>query len=122
MTAFEDFGIILLFQSVVSSSFVLSIIISKLVSPRSPHKDKGVSFECGEEPSGAGRNQFVFHYYPYLLLFLVFDVTSMFLFAWATASATLGFNLHVIVVAFLLTILPPLAIAINLASKKRRWY
>jgi len=116
-----EFGLILIFSALIFISFLASIILSKLVSPRNPSKDKTTSFECGEEPSGAGRGQFVFRYYPYLLMFLVFDVAAMFLFAWAGAFSSLGLDLHMIVLAFLLVVLPPVAYAVNAAGNAERW-
>ncbi|MFX1510322.1 MAG: NADH-quinone oxidoreductase subunit A [Promethearchaeota archaeon] len=116
-----EFGLILVFIALIFSSFLASIILSRLVSPRNPSKEKTTSFECGEEPSGAGREQFVFRYYPYLLMFLVFDVSAMFLFAWAGAFSSLGFELHLVVLAFLLIVLPPIAYAVNVAARAERW-
>ncbi|MFX1562035.1 MAG: NADH-quinone oxidoreductase subunit A [Promethearchaeota archaeon] len=117
----EEFGTILLFQLIVFTTFLMTIILSRLLSPRNPNKNKDDSFECGEAPSGYGRSQFVFRYYPYLLMFMVFDVASMFLFAWAAAFSSLGLELHIFIFAFLLTILPPLGFAVHEAGKSERW-
>ncbi len=117
----EEFGLILVFTGLVFFSFIASIILSKLVSPRNSSKEKNISFECGEEPSGAGRGQFVFRYYPYVLMFLVFDVASMFMFAWAGAFAVLGLELHIRMFAFLLIVIPPIGYAVNVAGKAERW-
>ncbi|MFX1341813.1 MAG: NADH-quinone oxidoreductase subunit A [Promethearchaeota archaeon] len=116
-----DFGLILIFMGLVLTSFIVSIILSKLVSPRSSSEGKDTSFECGEEPSGAGRGQFIFRYYPYLLMFLVFDVSSMFLFAWASAFASIGLDLHIRILAFLLIVLPLVGYAVDVAGKAERW-
>lgn len=116
-----EFALILVFVALIFISFLASIILSKLVSPRNSTEKKTTSFECGEEPSGAGREQIVFRYYPYLLMFLVFDVSAMFLFAWAGAFSSLGLELHMIVLAFLLVVLPPVAYAVNVAARAERW-
>ncbi|MFW9831005.1 MAG: NADH-quinone oxidoreductase subunit A [Candidatus Thorarchaeota archaeon] len=116
-----EFGLILIFTVLIFTAFLASIILSKLVSPRNSSKEKTTSFECGEEPSGVGRGQFAFRYYPYLLMFLVFDVSAMFLFTWAGAFSSLGLELHIFLLAFLLIVLPPVAYAVNVAGKAKRW-
>jgi NADH:ubiquinone oxidoreductase subunit 3 (subunit A) len=54
-------------------------------------------------------------------MFLVFDVSSMFLFAWASAFASLGLDLHIRILAFLLVVLPLVGYAVDVAGKGERW-
>jgi len=48
-------------------------------SRRKPDPFRDMPFESGQVPQGEGRHRLVMQYYPYLLMFVVFDVVGMFL-------------------------------------------
>ena len=56
----------------------------KLV-PHNPNPIKNATFECGMETIGKTWVQFNFRYYFYALLFVVFDVLTIFLYPWAVS-------------------------------------
>ena len=56
---------------------------ARLFSPAKPGHDKQSSYECGIESTGTARIQFQSHYYLYALVFLVFDVETVFLLPFA---------------------------------------
>ena len=56
---------------------------ARFLSPAKPGKDKQASYECGIESTGAARIQFQSHYYLYGLVFLIFDVETVFLLPFA---------------------------------------
>ena len=56
---------------------------ARLFSPAKPGHDKQSSYECGIESTGAARIQFQSHYYLYALVFLIFDVETVFLLPFA---------------------------------------
>lgn len=58
---------------------------ARLFSPAKPGHDKQSSYECGIESAGPARVQFQSHYYLYALVFLVFDVETVFLLPFAAA-------------------------------------
>ncbi|HZW58128.1 MAG TPA: NADH-quinone oxidoreductase subunit A [Nitrososphaerales archaeon] len=95
------------------------IIIPWLFAPRNPTPMKRATFEAGQVPSGDARVHLMMQYYAYLLIFVVFDVISMFLFAWATAFVAIPAALSIGV--FLGVIFIPLGFAIYLAGKKEVW-
>src|SRR5208283_5772200 len=66
------------------------ILIPWLFAPRNPTPMKRATFEAGQVPTGEARVHLMMQYYPYLLIFVVMDVISMFLFAWATTTITLS--------------------------------
>ncbi len=121
--AVEEFVPILIFQVVVTSMFVLALIISRIVSPRNPDPAKTSPFECGEELIGSeeGRAQFVMQYYPYILMFLIFDVTSMFLFAWAASFSSFTLETNLPIIIFLLVLSFLLGYALYYSAKKENW-
>src|SRR3989442_12633686 len=66
------------------STVALVIILRLFVSPRDPRPTPGKKkpFESGQITAGPGRTRFIIQYYPYLLMFVVYNVIAMFLFAW----------------------------------------
>jgi NADH:ubiquinone oxidoreductase subunit 3 (subunit A) len=63
----------------------LALIIPRLVAPRKPNKSKLETYECGIETVGSTWVQFRVQYYVFALVFLIFDVETVFLYPWAVA-------------------------------------
>ena len=58
-----------------------AIIASKLLAFRTPDSRRKIqAYECAEDPVGNARIQFKVGYYIFALLFLIFDIESLFLF------------------------------------------
>lgn len=68
----------------------LALWIAGLVSPRSYNKQKGEPYECGIPTRGESMSQFKVGYYLFAILFLMFDVETVFLFPWAVRMRELG--------------------------------
>ena len=67
------------------------LAVSVHIRPRKPDPVKASLYECGMEPIGPIRwSQFNFRYYKYALLFLVFDVETVFIYPWAIKFKQLG--------------------------------
>lgn len=64
--------------------------IALLVSPRSVNFQKGEPYECGLPTHGTSWMQFRVGYYLYAILYLMFDVETIFLFPWSTVVRELG--------------------------------
>jgi NADH:ubiquinone oxidoreductase subunit 3 (subunit A) len=62
---------------------VVPLVFARLVAPRKPNPIKQSTYECGMETVGESWVQFKAQYYVFALVFLVFDVESVFLFPWA---------------------------------------
>ena len=62
---------------------VIPLVLSALVAPRKPNPIKQSTYECGIETVGESLVQFKAQYYIFALVFLVFDVETVFLFPWA---------------------------------------
>ena len=86
---------------------------------RDPFRD--MPFESGQVPQGEARHRLVMQYYPYLLMFVVFDVVAMFLFAWGISFTRLTINSSRIVILFIVLLGAPLCYALQLALKKENW-
>ena len=68
----------------------LGLTVAKLVSPRSFNPQKGEAYECGIPTRGESMSQFKVGYYLFAILFLMFDVETVFLFPWAVRMRGLG--------------------------------
>ncbi len=69
---------------------VLALVIPKLLAPKKPNPLKSQTYECGIETVGNTWVQFRVQYYIFALVFLVFDVETVFLYPWAVAFNQLG--------------------------------
>jgi NADH-quinone oxidoreductase subunit A len=69
---------------VLGIGFVVMVLgISSLLRPHNPRPEKLTTYECGERPIGQAWSQFNVRYYIFALMFVVFDVETVFLFPWA---------------------------------------
>jgi len=84
---------------------VAAYAIAKLIGPRSYNSVKGEPFECGIPTRGSSWIPVHVGYYLFAILFLMFDVETVFLYPWAVvvqemgmmALASIGFFLLVLV-------------------------
>jgi NADH:ubiquinone oxidoreductase subunit 3 (subunit A) len=63
----------------------LALIVPRLIAPKKPNPIKQQTYECGIETVGSSWVQFRVQYYLFALVFLIFDVETVFLFPWAVA-------------------------------------
>lgn len=90
---------------------VASMTIAKLIAPRSFNPQKGEPYECGIPTRGESWVQFRAGYYLFAILFLMFDIETVFLFPWAVVVAEVGVYALVSVGVFLLILVLGLAYA-----------
>jgi NADH:ubiquinone oxidoreductase subunit 3 (subunit A) len=64
---------------------IAPIVFSALIAPKKPNPIKQSTYECGIETVGDSWVQFKAQYYVFALVFLIFDVETVFLFPWAMA-------------------------------------
>jgi NADH-quinone oxidoreductase subunit A len=69
---------------------VLTLGVAKLVRPQNPHKTKNMAYECGVDPVDNARGRYTIRFYLIAILFVVFDVETIFLFPWAVQFKALG--------------------------------
>ena len=86
-------------------------VLAKLLAPRSYNAQKEEAFECGIPTRGSAYMQFRVGYYLFAILFLMFDVETMFLFPWAVVMRSLGPAGLLSVVFFLFILILGLAYA-----------
>jgi NADH:ubiquinone oxidoreductase subunit 3 (subunit A) len=69
---------------------LLAWLWAKKFSPKKPGKDKNATYECGLESKGDAWIQFKSEYYLYAIIFLIFDVETIFLLPFAVAFTGLS--------------------------------
>ena len=67
-----------------------AIVVAMILNPKKPNPIKKTTYECGIETVGESWVQFKAQYYIFALVFLVFDVETVFLFPWAVKLGQLG--------------------------------
>ena len=67
-----------------------AIAAAWVLGPKKPNPIKQTTYECGIETVGDSWVQFKAQYYIFALVFLVFDVETVFLFPWAVKLGELG--------------------------------
>lgn len=69
---------------------ILVLTLGKLLRPNKPDAGKEETYESGNIPVGDSQIRFNVRYYLYALMFVVFDVETVFLYPWAVAYKQLG--------------------------------
>ncbi len=87
------------------------LIMAKLIAPRSFNAQKGEAYECGLPTRGRSWVQFNVGYYLFAILFLMFDIETVFLFPWASVVGAIGTYALVSVSFFLVVLILGLAYA-----------
>ena len=99
-----------------------ALLISRMISPR--RKSNPVKFlpmECGQVPSGEGRTHFMMQYYPYILMFVIFDVVAIFLYAWGSSLLELPKSATLPMMGFLAIIFGAMSFALYQSGRRRIW-
>lgn len=78
-----------------------TVTVSNVLSPTAPSQAKSTTYECGSRPIGPPWVQFRVGYYVYALLFVVFDIETVFLYPWAVSFGKPGMGLFILVEMFI---------------------
>ena len=79
----------------------LARLWAKKFSPIKPGPDKNATYECGLESKGDAWVQFKSEYYLYAIIFLIFDVETIFLLPFAVAFTGLSAGAFAAMMVFL---------------------
>ncbi|ADG82883.1 NADH-ubiquinone/plastoquinone oxidoreductase chain 3 [Thermincola ferriacetica] len=80
-------GVILLWGIIFPT---LLLWLSRLFHPKNPTPQKLLTYECGLDTQGETWVQFKISYFMYALIFIAFDVETIFLYPWAIKFQSLG--------------------------------
>lgn len=87
MSSYLPLGILLLISLIIVPA---TMIIGRFIRPQRFELSKLQPYECGIEVTDSPRGKISVHFYIVALVFLVFDVETVFLFPWAVAFDKLG--------------------------------
>lgn len=85
--------------------------VGALVRPNNPTPEKQTTYESGNDPIGGSWVRFNVKYYVFALLFVIFDVETLFLYPWAVAYNQLGLFALIEMVIFILLLVVGLVYA-----------
>jgi len=87
----------------------LAWIWSKRFSPQKPGPDKNAIYECGLESKGDAWIPFKAEYYLYAIIFLIFDVETIFLLPFAVSFTGLSADAFISMIVFVFLLVLGLA-------------
>nr|YP_007374804.1 NAD(P)H-quinone oxidoreductase subunit 3 [Ophioglossum californicum]AGC26717.1 NAD(P)H-quinone oxidoreductase subunit 3 [Ophioglossum californicum]QXF60090.1 NADH dehydrogenase subunit 3 [Ophioglossum vulgatum] len=105
---YESFRIFLFISVLIP---VLAISVSGLLAPVGKGPERITGYESGIEPTGDAWIQFQIRYYMFALVFVIFDVETVFLYPWATGFDDLGATAFVEVPIFVFVLIVGLVYA-----------
>ena len=96
---YDIFWVFLIISSLIP---ILAFLISGVLAPINEGPDKLSRYETGIEPMGDDWLQFRIRYYMFALVFVVFDVETVFLYPWAMSFDVLGVSVFIEALIFVL--------------------
>ncbi|OAT71697.1 NADH-quinone oxidoreductase subunit A [Parageobacillus thermoglucosidasius] len=96
-----------------------ALMMGRFLRPHISDEAKQMTYESGNNPFHDSRVPFQVHYYMFALLFVIFDVETVFLYPWAVAYDKLGWFALIEMLIFVLM----LVLGLVYAWKKKvlRW-
>lgn len=76
---------ILLFVLIATGFAIFTLVFARLVHAEKAHPVKLEPYECGIEPLTDARDRYSIRYYLIAMLFVIFEVETIFLFPWAVS-------------------------------------
>lgn len=77
-----------------------AIIFATLIAPSSLNPVKSEPYECGIESEGPAWIQFNVGYYLFAIIYLIFDVETVFLFPWGVVMKSIGMRAFIEIIIF----------------------
>ena len=85
-----EFLPILIFLVIAIALAVIIVSLSYLLAIQNPETEKLSTYECGFEPYEDARNIFDVKFYLVAILFIIFDIETMFLLPWSVSLSQLS--------------------------------
>ena len=92
---------VFIFLLVAAAFPAVTLVLAWAVRPSADNATKTEAYECGVPPSGEARSRYPIRFYIIAVLFVVFDVETIFLFPWAVKYRALGLIGFVSMLVFL---------------------
>jgi NADH-quinone oxidoreductase subunit A len=85
----QDYAPILILLALAAGFAGVNILLSDWLGGARKHVGKGTAYESGMAPRGGARIRISIHFYLVAVLFILFDVESIFLIPWAASAKSL---------------------------------
>ncbi len=86
-----DYLPVFLMVGAVTFLAIALLFVSSWLRPSNPYPEKNQPYECGVDPIGeASAGQFKVHFFIVAILFIVFEVETLYLFPWAVVLQQIG--------------------------------
>jgi len=92
---------IFLFMAIAFLFPIVTLLVAKLIRPSTGGEGKLAPYECGVDPDSDARQRYAIRYYVVAILFVIFDVETVFLFPWAIIYKQLALFGFIEMVVFL---------------------
>jgi NADH-quinone oxidoreductase subunit A len=87
---YSEFLPILIFFNIAIVLALIIVALSYFLAIQNPETEKLSTYECGFEPYEDARNIFDVRFYIVAILFIIFDIETMFLLPWSVSLSQLG--------------------------------
>ncbi len=92
MTLIQAYGPMFLMIAVASTLAILFYLGATYLGPSKPTPEKMLPFECGSESSGGRHLKLSVKFYLTAILFVVFDIETVFIYPWSIQFRSLGWS------------------------------
>ena len=86
---YTEYTVILTFLFITAILSIIIVLFSYILAVQKPETEKLSTYECGFEPYEDARHTFDVKFYLIAILFIVFDIETMFLIPWTNVLAQL---------------------------------
>lgn len=97
---------ILIFILVAIAFGIVTLLMARLIAPQRFGRVKLAPYECGIEPKTDARDRYSIRYYLVAMLFVIFDVETVFMYPWAVILDELAWFglIEILVFLFILVV------------------
>jgi NADH-quinone oxidoreductase subunit A len=86
----SEYRLLLAFAAAAILFPLAALAVGRVLRPSRPTRAKLEAYECGIPPESAARGRYSVRFYIVAMLFVIFDVETVFLFPWAVRYKQLG--------------------------------
>jgi NADH-quinone oxidoreductase subunit A len=117
----DVWSLVVIFEAVVFLVAFPLLVFGWLMGAKGKNPIRDAPFESGQTHLGEARQRYMMQYYPYLIMFIAFDVVAMFLFTWGLAFSSVSSSQNYLFLIFIAILVAPLGYASYLAGKRELW-
>jgi NADH-quinone oxidoreductase subunit A len=101
----SDYWPIAIYAIITVGLASVMLVLWLIVSPRQPTPQKALTYESGVNPVGEAQRRLTVRYYVIAMLFVLFDIETVFLYPWALVFDQIGLYALVEMILFIAMII-----------------